>query len=97
MCIQAAGHRGRGKVSERAWLKVQSQDGKTGVLSSFFPDSALPVVIYMYILDTFPLTDFTVSQIEIGLYFCEFIKFNFHEQMFLPLLLLHLEGCLAYL
>lgn len=86
---------GQGKLEGLA--KEQSQDGKTGVLSSFFPDSALPVVVYMYILDTFPWTDFTVSQIEVGLYFCEFIKFSFHEQMFLPLLLLHLEEGLAYL
>lgn len=57
--------------------KRQSQDGNTGFLSSFFPDPAL--VIYMYILDTFLLTDFIVSQIEICLYFCEFLKFNFRE------------------
>lgn len=75
--------------------KWQSQHGNTDFQSSFFPDPAL--VVYMYILDTFPLTDFTVSQIEICLYFCEFIKFSFHEQVFLPLLLWNLEGCLASL
>ena len=81
------------QVSSRAAMGIQAFP--SNVQSSFFPDRAQ--VVYMYVLNTYSLTNFTVSQTESCFYFCGSINFSFREQASLPLLVLRQGGRLASL